>query len=196
MDLWTVTVSVVSSGVVSAAIVFGLKKYLGSYLEEKGKNLATHEDIMKLVDQVRETERVKAEITDNVWDRQQRWTAKHALYRELLEALNDVLQAAVTRDGFARFPPSNPDEIKDANKIFVSSWSSLHALKRVARITIGEDSFKILENLTIDPDAPPQQIADTVRDHLDAFSIEARRDLGYSGFTSAEEQSGTSQNPS
>ena len=43
------------------------------YLQKKAENYATHEDIQKLVDQVRETERLKADIADQMWDRQAKW---------------------------------------------------------------------------------------------------------------------------
>lgn len=55
-----------------------LGAYLGSYLKKKGENLATHEDIDKLVDQVRAvtqtTKEIEAKISNEVWDRQKRWT--------------------------------------------------------------------------------------------------------------------------
>jgi hypothetical protein len=62
--------------VVAAIFGFWIKWYFGPYLTKKAENLATHEDIQNLVTQVRETERVKADIADRMWDRQARWNAK------------------------------------------------------------------------------------------------------------------------
>jgi hypothetical protein len=52
---------------VITASVAGIASYLGSYLKKKGENLATHEDINKLVDQVSAvtaaTKQIEARIT-------------------------------------------------------------------------------------------------------------------------------------
>lgn len=75
-------------GVVGAIMAFWARNYVGKYLAKKAENLATHEDIQKLVDQVRETEKVKAEIADRMWDRQRRWDAKKDLYLEVYSSLH------------------------------------------------------------------------------------------------------------
>jgi predicted alpha/beta-fold hydrolase len=50
--------------------------YLGAYFKKKGENLATHEDIDKLVEQVgavtKTTKEIEAKISDEVWDRQRK----------------------------------------------------------------------------------------------------------------------------
>jgi len=64
--------------------------YIGSYLQEKGKNLATREDIDRVV---RKTEDIKAEISGDLWQRQNRWTFKRDLYIRLLENLRIAYSA-------------------------------------------------------------------------------------------------------
>ncbi len=73
-----------------SAIGGGLGAYLGSYLREKGKNLATREDIDRIV---RKTEDIKAEISGDLWERQNRWTFKRDLYVRLLTALGETASA-------------------------------------------------------------------------------------------------------
>ena len=50
--------------------------YLAGYLKKKGENLATHEDIDKLVEQVAAvttaSKKIEAQISDSVWNRQKR----------------------------------------------------------------------------------------------------------------------------
>jgi hypothetical protein len=50
------------------------------YLKKKGENLATHEDIGKLIDQVRAvtitTKEIEASISDRSWNRQKHWEMK------------------------------------------------------------------------------------------------------------------------
>lgn len=54
--------------------------WFGAYFKKKGENFATHEDIDKLVDQVKAvttaTKQIEAKISDEVWDRQKRWEVK------------------------------------------------------------------------------------------------------------------------
>ena len=51
--------------------------FLSSYLKKKGENLATHEDLEKLVVQMEATttatKAIEARISHGVWDQQQRW---------------------------------------------------------------------------------------------------------------------------
>jgi hypothetical protein len=67
---------------VTTFVAGGAGAYLGSYLKKKGENLATHEDIDKLVDQVKAvtkaTKEIEAKISDDVWSRQKRWEVQQA----------------------------------------------------------------------------------------------------------------------
>jgi len=64
-----------------------IRSFFSSYLSKKGENVATQEDIQKLMDQVRETERVKSEISDRMWDRQAKWTIRRQHYQDLISKL-------------------------------------------------------------------------------------------------------------
>jgi hypothetical protein len=73
--------------------------YLGGYLKRKGENLATHEDIGKLTEQVaavtRTTKEIEAQITSGLWDRQKRWELKREVLFEAtkrLAAVDDTLR--------------------------------------------------------------------------------------------------------
>jgi len=75
----------------------GLGAYLGSYLRKKGENLATHEDIDKLLDQVRAvtttTKEIEAKISSDVWDRQKQWELKRDALFEALNKMGSVEDA-------------------------------------------------------------------------------------------------------
>ena len=135
----TLAAAMVSAGGTGVILYFVLKhtmKPIDAYLETKGKNLATHQDIMKLVDQVRATKSVEAGIGDNVWDRQQRWTAKHAMYRELMGSLHALFSVAVTLDAYTQHAPKDSGVIHDSRDSLVSSWIRFSTLARVAGITM------------------------------------------------------------
>jgi hypothetical protein len=70
-------------GSLTTAICGGVGLYLGAYLRKKGENLATHEDIDGLVEQVRAVTRVTKEIEANVsgevFNRERLWLRRSIL---------------------------------------------------------------------------------------------------------------------
>jgi hypothetical protein len=63
----------------------------GGYYTEKGKQLATHEDVANVLEQVRavtrETETIKAQIGTELWSQQTIWNAKRDLYANVVESI-------------------------------------------------------------------------------------------------------------
>jgi len=72
----------------------GVGAYLGSYLRKKGENLATHEDIDQLVDQVRAvttaTKQIETKISSDLWDRQKQWELKREILFDAAKQLAKV----------------------------------------------------------------------------------------------------------
>ena len=72
----------------------GTGAYLGSYLKKKGENLATHEDINKLVDQVSAvttaTKQIETKISSDLWDRQKQWKLKREVLFDAAKKLSEV----------------------------------------------------------------------------------------------------------
>ena len=58
--------------------------FLNTYLREKGRNLATKEDIQDITKRI---EQVKADLSGHLWIDQERWALKRDAYRDLLEGL-------------------------------------------------------------------------------------------------------------
>lgn len=87
---------------VIAALTFVVGLFTGSffpsYMKKKGENLATHEDIDKLVEQMQAvtqaTKEIEAKISNDMWDRQRRWEIKKDALFEALKELAD-LEASV-----------------------------------------------------------------------------------------------------
>jgi len=72
--------------------------FFGAYFKKKGENLATHEDIDKLVDQVsavtKATKEIEAKISNEAWDRKKRWELTRDVLFEgtrRIAALDDAL---------------------------------------------------------------------------------------------------------
>jgi hypothetical protein len=94
------------SGLAGSAVVvsvfgfvakFWAEHYFGPYLKVKAQNAATKEDIQILLDQVRETQRVKAEIADRMWDRQAQWNSKKELHLQLLRGFATIAKVDAER---------------------------------------------------------------------------------------------------
>ena len=68
--------------------------FVSPYLTTKGKNLATHEDINGLVDQVKAvtmaTKEIEAKVSSEVWDQQKRWETRKEI---LFDAVRHVARA-------------------------------------------------------------------------------------------------------
>lgn len=73
--------------------------FLKPYLSKKGENLATHEDIQKLVEQVtavtQATKEIEAKISDQVWNRQRLWELKREAVYSVMLALNKADDAVL-----------------------------------------------------------------------------------------------------
>ena len=65
--------------------------FFGSYAKKKGENLATHEDIDKLVVQMtattEATKAIEARIDDQVWDRQRQWELRKETIIEVVKTI-------------------------------------------------------------------------------------------------------------
>jgi hypothetical protein len=82
------------------AIGAGAGAYFGSYLKKKGENLATHEDIDKLIKQVaavtQTTKEIETRISNEVWDRQKQWELKKETIFELGKRVSGAKDALST----------------------------------------------------------------------------------------------------
>jgi hypothetical protein len=84
----------------------------GAYFKRRAENLATHDDLDKLVAQMSAvtatTENIKAAISDDVWDRQRQWEMKRDSIFDFIRALGE-LDNALFELNFA-YSQSIPDE--------------------------------------------------------------------------------------
>lgn len=87
--------------------------------KQKGENLATHEDIDKLRDQVAAvtttTEQIKAEISDAAWNRQWRLNLKRKVLLKAAQRLSAVDDALLAVDSMVRLKLTG-DEANKVNR--------------------------------------------------------------------------------
>jgi hypothetical protein len=128
------------------ATLFGaLSGYLIGYSKKKGENRAIHEDIDKLVDEVRAvtttTKQIEAKISDEVWDRQKRWELKRDLLLEAIKRIA-VVKDALTSLHVIYLPPkdsSAPESPEHSQKRIRLCAEWIEAANRL------DESFFLLE---------------------------------------------------
>jgi len=74
---------------VPTALVAGVAAYFGAYLQEKARNLATREDIDRVL---RVQEEMRAQVSGSLWVAQERWRFKADLYTKALTTMTRMRQ--------------------------------------------------------------------------------------------------------
>jgi hypothetical protein len=133
--------------------------YLASYLSQKGENRATHEDIDKLVDQVKAvtqaTKQIETKLSSDLWDRQKRWELKREVLFEATKKLAEVEDALSAYDTMQRVECAEQKEdqagwagIKHERMMRWSKASSeFDEMRLFVRIVCGKDATEAFEAL-------------------------------------------------
>jgi hypothetical protein len=124
--------------IVGTGVVAGLGAYLGAYLRKKGENLATHEDIDKLVSQVTAVttaaKRIESAISTEVWRRER----KAELQLKTADAINtltsDYIQNVIADP---KYKPS------------VAWFSSFSATDAVVKALFAERTYQEFKKLEV-----------------------------------------------
>jgi hypothetical protein len=124
----------------------GLGSFLGAYLRKKGENLATHEDIDKLVYQVRAvttaTKQIEARISSDLWDRQKRWELKKEVLLLAVKRLAEVNEALQSYS-IARRAEHNPEDQAWVRDVY-------EAAKRWEKALVEFEESRILADMVCD----------------------------------------------
>jgi hypothetical protein len=106
--------------------------YLGAYVRKKGENLATHEDIGKLVDQVRAvtqtTKEIEAKISSDVWNQQKQWEMKREVLFGAAKSIVELDDLLIELDSLLRMDDPDGDQWLKARHKATMGWND--ALKR------------------------------------------------------------------
>src|SRR5438067_591495 len=86
--------------ILTTVLVFLLARFthaFDAYSGERAKLLAQFHNLDKLVEQTKAltatTETIKSRLSDEVWDRQMRWSYKRDLYVKIIETVAQILSA-------------------------------------------------------------------------------------------------------
>jgi hypothetical protein len=121
---------------------------VGAYFKRRAENLATHDDLDKLVAQMAAvtgtTENIKAAISDDVWDRQKQWEMKRDAALEAVRAMKELelellglRSAHLTIQHFAS--PGAMGQRKDSMSGFLASSVKFYRSIFVSELSVGVD---------------------------------------------------------
>ncbi|HEY2471055.1 MAG TPA: hypothetical protein VGI45_24885 [Terracidiphilus sp.] len=127
-------------------LVGGFVRLWRSYSEEKGKNLATKEDIAELTKAAKE---IEAAISSEVWDRQRQWEMKRDAVIEAVQALSAAEDALMRM--YAHYKKFTDDEwIVEVKKAYEQSsidctnkMTEFESKRNIARL-ICSDTFNLM----------------------------------------------------
>ena len=83
--------------IITQIITAGIGAFLGAYLSQKGKNLATKEDIDGIT---RRTEEIKTELANRSHFSRERYDREMEIYQKVWPKIMDFFQAAYFSEGF------------------------------------------------------------------------------------------------
>lgn len=189
--------------------------YLAGYLKKKGENLATHEDVAKLVAQMaavrQATKEIEATISNDVWERQKKWEVKRdALFRTVRELGNVEYALAMLEATF--ITGLNAQAIglkvlktdKEAVELWNSALLSFNRASILATLLCGEDvgsaveamrkSMRITSNAFIRYQPSPLP-PDTLPSQMNTLIAAIKSELRLSGATPRSSVSSAAQAP-
>lgn len=126
------------------ALVSAAGAFFGTYLKEKGKNLATKEDIDRIV---RKTEEIKAEVGAEAWLKEKRRDRKWECYVEMVRSLGEIhtlIHELITLD------PRSPDHaqrLEDKKRAVGEAFVKFRQFGSIARIAVAPSVRTVLTRL-------------------------------------------------
>jgi hypothetical protein len=125
--------------------------YLAGYLRKKGENLATHEDIHKLVDQVsavtKATKQIEAKISGDLWNAQKQWELKRDVLFEATKSIVEIDNALLGLDSLLRVDNANPELRHTTVLTWKKASERFDESSALVAIVCSEETSKALDEL-------------------------------------------------
>jgi predicted oxidoreductase len=150
---------IIGAAVLALGFLFGavFRPYLTGYSAKKGENLATHEDIDKLVEQMtavtQATKQIEAKISDEVWNRQRHWEMKREAIVGIIQALleaGDALQSlarALRLETDAEGPVTFAETVSERCRKCVSIIDAVNSKRVLALMVCDRDLDQALSDM-------------------------------------------------
>jgi hypothetical protein len=163
--------------------------YMGSYMKKKGENLATHEDLDKLVKQMEATtnatKAIEARISNEVWDRQKRWEMKRDALVPALQALqhadNALMEMALAFSNARRNGEQSEAEWKETKWEKTKAWqdaiNSYDDNRVIANLVCDRSSIDALRTASKGMRSNASKLFKSVINNYDEMGIEVQKHI-------------------
>lgn len=129
----------------------------GRIFEEKGENQAIHEDIGKLVDQVRAvtqtTKEIESKISSDVWTRQKQWEMKRDVLFETAKRIVELDNLLLTLDTLVSINPQDTREWLKTKHETMLTWNEtvrkFEETQTLVAIICSKETHFALHNVTL-----------------------------------------------
>ena len=125
--------------------------YLAAYLKKKGENLATHEDIGKLVDQVSAvttaTKEIEAKISGDLWGAQKQWELKRDVLFEATKRIVEIDNALVGLDSLLRVNCTDAELRYSKTSAWKQASERFDESRALVGIVCSEETTKAFDSL-------------------------------------------------
>jgi hypothetical protein len=141
----------ISLWALGTAVFSGIGAYVGAYLKEKNKTLASEEDLAKVLNEVRAiaitTKKMEAEISSEMWVRQKRWELKREILLQATRRLRDLEDGLFSFDSVLQLESKEQKEGQpgwiEAKEAKFEKWSNASS---------GFDDTRLLVNMICQPE--------------------------------------------
>lgn len=163
--------------------------YFSPYLRRRAENLATHEDLDKLVEQMKATteatKAIDARISDAVWDRQRRWELRRDTVVNVIQSMMAARQALTAYGAALQIPCDRRQFLETWN----TSSNQFDSLRVTAQLICGNEVNEALwearqvmrgafSDLADRKISNYDEIGPTIRDATEHAIAMARHELG------------------
>ena len=184
--IWKLAIALVAVvpilSVIGVWLLARFSNVFDAYAGERAKLQVQFDNVAKLVEQTKAltatTETIKANLSDEMWDRQMRWSYKRDLYIKIIGSITDLINAQALT---IMYQQANRD-IQGQLTAFENSLMQYYTLRELAPLVIPKSAMLALLEVVSDDGGrifTPDSLTG-LRSRLNLFRIEARKDLGYS----------------
>lgn len=182
---WKLALALVAgSSLLTTVGVFLLARFTNifdAYAGERAKLMAQFQNLDRLVVQTEKltatAETIKAQISDELWDRQMRWSYKRDLYIKIVERITEVIGAEVEFQAHEKAHLNTQVPLKQLK----DKLNDLIRLTEIAPLVLSDFATKTLWNLRSHAvqELFTAEHLESLKVHLVVFRREAQKDLGY-----------------
>ncbi|HEY2350898.1 MAG TPA: hypothetical protein VGH83_00190 [Candidatus Acidoferrum sp.] len=130
--------------------------FLAGYMKKKGEDLATHENLGKLVEQMsavtKATKDIEAKISSDVWDRQKRWELKREVLFDATKRLADVEDGLLSLDSILQVELAKQNKVEEEGAKLAWAETKHERTMKWSQASAAFDEARLMVNMACQKD--------------------------------------------